>query len=95
MQDVPSAHAICIELCAGSARLSATLRAKGLQTYAVDHSRNRHSHQHGIITIDLANDSSVQQLVDLLDTLDLVVYVHAAPPCGTCSRARERRIQNG
>ena len=66
MPDVPSTHAICIELCAGSARLSCTLGAKGLQTYAVDHSRNRHSHQHGIITIDLANDSSVQQLVDLL-----------------------------
>ena len=32
------------------------------------------------------------QVLALVDDLDLIIYVHAAPPCGTCSRAREKRI---
>ncbi len=41
---------------------------------------------------DLADDSSVDQLLSILEGSGLLTYFHAAPPCGTCSRARERKI---
>lgn len=88
----PSSQAICIELCAGSARLSLTLRSKGFAVIAVDHSKNSHASLYPTVCIDLADDSSCEQLLQLLENPGYLIYVHAAPPCGTCSKARHRRI---
>ena len=82
----------CIELCAGCARLSSKLRDAKLHTIAIDHSKNRHKNLHPIIQIDLADDQCVEQVLGLVDDVNYIVYLHAAPPYGTCSRARERRI---
>lgn len=94
LQTEPASHcnAICIELCAGSARLSATLKSKGFKTVAVDHSKNRHQQHHQCISIDLADESCLEQVLGLLDEPGHPIYVHASPPCGASSRARERKI---
>ena len=81
-----------IELCAGSARLTATLSALGFGTMAMDQKMNRHKQCHPTICLDLANEETVNYLQSFLNTPGYVFYIHAAPPCGTCSRARERKL---
>ena len=88
----PSSSTICIELRAGCARLSRCLKNKGFCTISIDHSKNRHQAQHPTINLDLASGDCFVQLLSLLESQGTVVYIHAAPPCGTCSRARNRRI---
>lgn len=83
---------VCIEVCAGCARLSSTLKAAGFKTIAVDHSKNRHKQLQQCIDIDMASDDCVDQIFALLDSHVSIFYLHCAPPCGTASRARERRI---
>ena len=85
-------NSICIELCAGCAKLSATLKSKGFKTIAVDHSKNRHRQQHPCVLVDLADESCIEQIQCLLDEPGQPIYLHASPPCGTASRARERKI---
>ena len=54
---------ICLELCAGCARLSKTLRARGFSTIVVDHSKNRPGVLHPTICVDLASEESVQKKI--------------------------------
>lgn len=89
----PISSIVCIELCAGSARLSAALAAKGFKTTAVDHIKNRHRQCHPCIKIDLSTDEGYKYVLSLLKS-GLVMYLHAAPPCGTASRAREKKISS-
>ena len=44
------------------------------------------------ICLDLANDEAVKYVLALLKQPGLVFYLHAAPPCGTASRAREKKL---
>ena len=88
----PCSQVLCIELCAGCARLSSALKRLGFATVAVDHSKNRYRSLHPTVFIDLANEESVQQVVSLFDQQGVLLYLHAAPPCCTISRARNRRI---
>ena len=83
---------VTVELCAGCARLSFSLNSRGFSALAVDHSKNRHSQLHPCMMFDLADDSSLDQLLSILEGAGCIIYTHAAPPCGTCSRARERKI---
>lgn len=84
---------MCIELCAGSARLAAALKKKGFATLAVEHSKIRPRQVHPTISIDLANDESVSQLLKLFDTLETLVFVHVAPPFGTASSTRGKKLK--
>ena len=88
----PMNSILFIELCAGCARLSANVAARGMQTLAVDQACNRHKQCHPTISLDLANDESVKYLLTLLKQPGRVFFIHAAPPCGTSSRARERKL---
>ena len=83
---------LCIELCAGCARLSATLYARGFKVMAIDQKQNRHKQLHATIALDLAIDEAVQYLKSLLRQPGVVLFLHCAPPCGTASRARERKL---
>ena len=69
-EGIPVDKLVCIELCAGSARLSKTIKEVGFATSAIDHSRNRHKALHGITYIDLADDRTLNALLNLLDSLD-------------------------
>ena len=82
-----------IELCAGSAGLTAEIIRAGFNGIPVDHKTNLHVQRAACLVIDLTRADSWVLLVKLLDT-GRVLYVHSAPPCGTASRARERPLPN-
>ena len=82
-----------IELCAGCARLSASLSAKGFRAMAVDQKSNKHQQAYATIALDLESDEAVHFLLSLLKQPGRVLYVHAAPLCGTCARTRERKLK--
>lgn len=88
----PVGSLCCFELCAGCARLSLALSTKGFQVTAVDQKSNRHTQLFPTVALDLADDEAVQYLSSLLKQKGLVFYFHCAPPCGTASKARERRL---
>ena len=83
-----------IELCSGSAGLSAAFRTLGFQVLAIDHGGNRHQPLVPTLSLDLRHDSAwsfVERMVKSCATL----LVHIAPPCGTASRAREVPLKKG
>ena len=78
---------LIIELCAGSAMLSAVAREHGFAILPVDHAGNRHRPRAHVLQLDLRRPDSwafVRKVVPRA-----VLHVHIALPCGTCSRARE------
>ena len=87
----PMRRAIFIELCAGSAKLSAACATKGMTALSIDHSSNRHRTRHHVKTLDLSDAQSWEILRDVCRNHQ-VIWVHIAPPCGTASRARERQL---
>ena len=57
--------------------------------------RNRHCPQCRVFTLDLATQHAWDVLKSVLSTCE-VAFVHMAPPCGTCSKARgSYRCQTG
>ena len=80
---------VVIEICSGSAGLSAALRRLGFQVFAIDHSANRHSPKVRTLVIDVSNSQQLELLESLL-MFSKPFYVHLGLPCGTCSRAREK-----
>ena len=86
-----AADCLTMELCAGSASLSASLKQLGFQALAYDHSKNRHHCKHSVLNVDLSDPDTFMMLSDIIAN-HAVVYVHFAPPCGTASRARHRPI---
>ena len=80
---------VFLELCAGSAILSSCFREAGWDIVAVDNKHNRFHTLAKVCTLDLSLDSSWEYLRWICQEFP-VRWVHAAPPCGTSSRARER-----
>ena len=80
-----------MELCAGSAILSAEAQKHGFQVFPMDHSKNRFHPAAAIFQVDL----SAQQARELLPQMFHHIqprWCHLGLPCGTASRARERPI---
>ena len=95
MQDVSSSSAststakgMFLELCAGSAMLSKCFYEQGFTVMPIDHQQNRFHPLAKICNLSLTLESSWKYLHWLVATFT-VMFCHAAPPCGTCSRARE------
>ena len=84
----PCEKRLALELCAGSAGLSAELAAIGFEVIAIDYERNRQEAKAATMKADLSTVAG-QSLVMMAFDSDRVFYWHAAPPCGTCSKARE------
>ena len=77
----------CIEIFAGTGRLTASLRALGLRdSFGIDSTLPSHLRS-PIIKYDLLRPDHVALVKDLIAS-DQCVFVHFAPPCGTSSRAR-------
>ena len=77
----------CVEVFAGSARLTATLRAIGLSdSIAVDHQIPKRLIA-PMLQLDLTKEASVEHLRSILRE-PRCLFCHFAPPCGTASRAR-------
>ena len=82
-----------IELFAGTARLTKCLRKQGFQAMAFDRTSKRSEGQH-ILEADLSNKEEVESLLSFLRLkADFIAFVHMAPPCGTASRARGKRLK--
>ena len=77
-----------IELCAGSAMLSRCFHEQGFLVMPIDHKQNRFHPLAKICNLSLTEQSSWDYLFWLLDN-EYIAFCHMAPPCGTCSRARE------
>eukprot|EP00435_Cladocopium_sp_Y103_P054377 s1612_g17.t1 len=80
-----------VEICAGSAVLSAEAQKKGFQIFPIDHAHNRFRASAAILVIDLAHPDSRQLLPMLFETVR-PTWCHMGLPCGTCSHARERPV---
>ena len=91
LADRSVSEVVCIEMGAGSARLSFELKTVGFNVIPIDCARNRHSPKVKCVIIDLTTSAGKDLLFDMLRSPTLL-YVHSAPPCGTGSRAREKRI---
>ena len=67
------------------------MREAGFTIYSIDHEHNRHQPKVALILSDLTEDHSQKTALEMVDQLD-PLSLHLGLPCGTCSRARERRL---
>ena len=77
-----------LELCSGCGVLSATVASFGFDTMPVDHKHNKHRVHIKTFNLDLSDEHGWKTLRYVVEQCN-VIAVHIAPPCGTCSRARE------
>ena len=80
-----------VEICAGSARLTAHLSRVGFDSVGVDWAGNKHRAVGDVVDIDLSTPAGAALLRRVL-LHPRLAYVHFAPPCGTATRAREKPI---
>ena len=81
---------MCLEIFAGSARLSQSLQELQFSAIAVDH---KDKASYPILRLDLTDPAESQILLDLItEHASVIRYIHLAPPCGTCSAARSKPI---
>ena len=82
-----------LELFAGTARLTRSMKQKGFHAMAFDKSSKRSEGQ-VILEADLSNKGEVQSLLSFIRLkADQIAFIHMAPPCGTASRARGKRLK--
>ena len=75
---------LCLELFAGSCRLSSAIQSVGFQALAID---SRECATFKVLQVDLLQESGRALVLDLIRQRR-VWYVHLAPPCATSSQAR-------
>ena len=86
-----SARPLALKLCAGHARLTASLVDHGFEGLGTDWRHNKHDAVVPILEADLSKAEG-QELTWRIMQQGRVKYIHMGPPCGTASRAREKRI---
>jgi hypothetical protein len=90
-----SSAPVVVEVCAGSARLTAAFVEHGVPALAVDWRGNRHQPEAPWLAIDIASTEGIEQLANLLDDDEDLELVWFGLPCGTASRAREIQDRPG
>ena len=85
---------VFLELCAGSASLSAEVKKLGLEVFAFDHDSNRHQTKCKVISMDLSQPHAIDRISAMIHNC-VVLGVHIGPPCGTCSKARGIPMADG
>ena len=78
-----------IEVCCGSATLTAAFLKRGLPALGVDWSGNRHVQKAPVLNINMATKDGLEQIRCLLDGSPELQLVWLGVPCGTASRARD------
>ena len=81
------------EVFCGSGGYTCALEKAGFDVVGIDFAGNKDKPKGRCLWIDLSRPIGQKQLLKLLLQPD-VAYVHFAPPCGTASRARDRRRKN-
>ena len=84
---------ICIEIFAGCAQLSASLREAGFSVIPIDHKKGK-VRKAKLMLLDLTKQSDLDVLFNMLLTAN-IAYCHCAPVCGTGSKAREIPLPAG
>ena len=85
---------VFLELCAGSASLSAEVKKLGVQALAFDHDGNRHQTKCKVVSLDLSLPHASGRITELVNTCN-ILGAHLGPPCGTCSKARGIPLPDG
>ncbi len=81
---------LCIEIFSGPGRLTATIRKLGLRAVAIDRGSPRTTWP--VTTLDLTKQGDLEFLKNfIISERRDIIYIHMAPPCGTCSAARNNR----
>ena len=83
--------AVALELFCRSAGLSYACHSVGFRIVPVDWNGNKHVTKVPVTRLDLSTEKGQMQIWHVMTTMP-VKYVHMGPPCGTYSRAREKRI---
>ena len=81
------------EVFCGAAGLTLNLSKAGFNAVGIDHKSNKDKPKGRCLWIDLSTRFGQEDLRKRV-LHDTVAYVHFAPPCGTASRARDRRRYN-
>ena len=85
---------LVVEICAGTARLTKTMRAHGIRGLATDKSRDRGCGT-DIMILDLTVEHDLKLLFQILRAeAGRTALVFISLPCGTASKARERPIKS-
>ena len=85
---------LVLEICAGTARLTKTVRAKGMRGLAIDKSKSRTCGT-DILILDLTLEHDINLLLQIISAeAGRIILVFISPPCGTASKARERPIKS-
>ena len=82
-----------VEVCAGSAVLSATALRAGWNALPIDQPSCRFLAHTPLFSLDMRQSSSPVLLASFASRANVAWY-HFGLPCGTCSRARERPLPN-
>ena len=91
----PLSRPFCLEIFAGSGRLTASLRAAGLDAWGLDWKGGKLVPETpAMLMVNVLAEEDQKILACLLDHPNLQ-FVHMAPPCGTASRARDKPVGPG
>ena len=89
---VVSSRPTFLELCCGSAGLTAAANKAGYRGLGIDWIRNKaKSTKAHILNLDLTEPSNQKFVLDMINSKK-VQAVHMGPPCGTASRARDKPL---
>ena len=78
-------------MCCGCARYSFHLQLAGAKIMPIDKATNPHDTHVPVVSMDLASPADQALLMSKARAHEFD-YVHAAPPCGTSTRARDKRV---
>ncbi len=81
-----------VESFCGSAGLTRELQRVGFEALGIDWEKCEHVPRGRVLRLDLSTTHG-QQIMQRALLHPRLAYVHFSPPCGTCSRARERKIK--
>ena len=87
----PHVRPLALELCAGHAGYTAALYDHGFEAIGIDWQHNQHDSVIPVMTVDLSTKAGQDLIMRIIDG-GRVKYVHMGPPCGTASKAKERRV---
>ena len=85
---------LIIGICAGTAMLSKCVKDSGFEHLATAINHNRFAPYVTVCNVELTTDHGWAFLLHILENYN-VVFIHAAPPWGFCSKAREIRLGPG
>ena len=95
-RSIPSAPCLrdkAYEAFCGAAGLTGSLTKAGFKAIGIDYKGNKDKPKARCIWLDLTRKADQKESLAMVKSKD-VAYVHFAPPCGTASRARDRRRFN-